>query len=292
MRRFLRAVAAAFTLAVGSAGSVSAVAIVQKSPVQRAISADVVVVGKVSAIEKDLVEVTQAPGAPKLAYKIAVVKIEAALAGADGLTHIKVGFVPPLPVDRTKPPPPGIKPPIRRQPVELKEGQELLLFLVKHPEGGFYAIPAMSPPVDLGVEDAKKEIENVKKVTAVVADPLKALKSEKAEERYFAAIVMVMRYRSYPEFGRGVVDQLPIAADESRLLLKALAEGDWSSVDRNAPNGLQAFSSLALNDKDGWMPPKIQSGENYNKVVQVAFLKWLDGPGKDYQIKKIVPKKQ
>ena len=64
------------------------------TPVQRALAADTVVVGKVTAIEADPVEVAGRDGAPAVKYTVAVIKVDTALVGAAGLTHLKVGFVP------------------------------------------------------------------------------------------------------------------------------------------------------------------------------------------------------
>jgi hypothetical protein len=277
--------------------------IAQKSPTQRALSAEVVVVGKVTAVEKDAVEAAPFPGSPqKVPYKVAVVKVETALAGAGNVTHIKVGFVPPppAPAPEVAPAPGGglrARPPIRRGFAlpELKEGQEFLFFLTKHPDAGFYVMPPMSPPVDAKGDEGKKEVAAVKKVLAVVADPAAALKADTAAARYLAAATLVTKYRSFPEQG-GAVEQVAIGADESKLILQALAEGDWTKFDRAAPNGMQAFYSLGLTDKDGWVAPKPvpakpgQSPVNFNQVTKDAFVKWLAGPGKDYQIKRVVAK--
>jgi len=312
MRLSLRATAGAAVAAAAVAlvaAPAPALMIAMKPPVQRAITADVVVVGKVAKIEKDLVEVPApfAGAKDKQKYKIAVVTVETGLAGADKVKEIRVGiFQPPKP-DPVKPQPGGgpvgpvVRPPRGpAAPIELKEGQELLLFVSKHPNADFYIITGMSPPVDLKDEQGKKDLEAVKKVTDVLADPTKALKSDKADARAEAAAIMITKYRSYPEFG-GEVDQVPIPADESKLLLKALTEADWSNqIVRpgvgNTPNPLQAFYSLGLDRKDGWVPPAIvnQPGAppiDYGAVQKDAFVKWLDGPGKNYQIKKVVPKK-
>jgi hypothetical protein len=276
---------------------------------QRAVAADVVVVGKVTAIEKDTVDAPQFPGAKdKVAYKVAVVKIQTNLAGANNMTHIKIGFVPPPP---PQPAPPGAVPvqpgvirpgvrPIRpgMQVPELKEGQEMLFFLTKHFAADFYVMPAMNTPVDVATDAGKKEIEAVKKVTDLLADPMKGLKSDKADVRAETAAVMVMKYRSYPEFA-AQVDHVAINAEESKLVLKAIAEGEWKAVRANpsAPNAYQAFSMLGLTEADGYkqpMFPRPQPGQppvDFAAMQKEAFVKWLDGPGKDYRIKKLVAKK-
>ena len=296
----MRRIFAALLIAGSTASLSPALMIAMRPPAQRAISAEAVVIGKVTAIEKDPIDATPFPGAPnKLAFKIAVVQVETSLAGANNVTHIKIGFIPPAPQAVDQPVKPGlVRPPIRRGPIatELKVGQEFVFFLVKHPDANFYVMPNMSPPLDVKAEETKKDIESLKKVLAVVGDPGKALEADKANDRAFAAAVMASKYRSYPDAG-GEVDQVPIPAAESKLILKGLAEGNWTKLD-GAPNAMQVFYSLGLTEKDGWVAPKAaqpQPGQppaNYNEFTQKAFVKWLDGPGKDYSIKKIVPKKK
>jgi hypothetical protein len=281
--------------------------IAMRTPAQRATSADVIVVGKVTAIEKEMAEAQPFPGAPnKVPHKVAVVKIETNLAGAANITHIKIGFIPPAKPDPTAPPPArggGIRP-IRRGPVvpELKEGQEMLFFLTKHPAGDFYIMPAMSPPIEVKGDQWKKELEAVKRVTTVLADPMKGLKSDKADVRAETAAVMVMKYRTYPDFATEV-DQVPINAEESQLILKGLAEAEWNQNIRavppggGSPNALQAFYQLGLTEKDGWKQPVFpqpkpgQPPVDFGAIQKQAFGEWLAGPGKDYVIKKFVVKK-
>jgi hypothetical protein len=295
MRRLL---ASLFVAGLVVAAPAPAKLVAVKSPAQRVFSAEIVVVGKVTAIEKETVEAAPLAGSPtKLQYKVAVVQIETALSGANNVTHIKVGFIPPPP---PLPPQPGVvRPAIRPAPMlpELKEGQEFIFLLSKHGEANFYVMTAMSPPVDVKSDEAKKDIEAMKKVLAVTADPMKSLKAEKAADRGFAAVALIGKYRAYPD-SHGEVEQEPISAEESKLILKGLTEADWTKFDRNAPNGMQAFYSLGVMDTDGWVPPKatpVQPGQppaNFNLMTKDAFVKWLDGPGKDYRIKRIITKKK
>ena len=308
MPKYLFATAA---LVVG-VGSADALMIAMRPAPQRAVTAEVVVVGKVTAVEKDAVEALapHAGAKEKIEYRVAVVKIDSALSGAANLTHIKVG----VPVPKPQPAPPALVPPgggpavrplrpIRPgfQPPELKVGQEWLLFLSKHPAADFYVIPSMSLPVDVKTDTGKQELGAVKKVTEVLADPMKHLKSDKADVRLLTATTMVTRYRAYPDAG-GEVSEAPIGAEESKLILKALVEGDWSNKVRPgrggdlAANPITAFYQLGLSDADGWkqpMFPRPQPGQppvDFNALVKAEFVKWLDGPGKEYRIKKLVPK--
>lgn len=246
------------------------------NPVQRALTAEVVITGKVTAIEKDAVEVEEVKDSPKVAYKIAVIKVESSLAGAANTTHVKVGF-------------PANARPGRGRIIALEENQEGLFFLSKHPSGQFHTFNWMSVPVEATAEDYKASVTNVKKALAVVADSSKALKSEKAEERSFAAIAMILKYRTAPQSG-GEVGLEKIPVEESKLILKGLADADWSKPDPSLPPPANAFYLLGLTEENGWVQPKVQPGADFNEELRKAFVKWLDGAGKDYRISKYVRK--
>ncbi len=297
MRAFLR-VAALVVLAVTADNALACKMAPPIAPARRAIMTETVVVGKVTGFEKELVQAAPYPGVKeKVGYKVATIKIDAGLIGAENMKEIKVGFLAPAKADPNGPAG-GIRAveSCGHQSVELKEGQELILFLVKHQSGVFYMIPGGTPPVDLKTEQGKKDLESVKNVAAILADPMKGLKSDKPETRAEAATVMLLKHRNYPVLG-GEVDQLAIGADESKLLLKALTEGNWSTLNVrfDSPTPLQAFQMLGLNAKDGWVEPVIVNAPgapqvDYGAIQKDAFTKWLEGAGKDYQIKNLVPK--
>lgn len=304
MLTFLRA-AALIIAAVSTADNALACKVAPASPpARRAIMTETVVVGKVTGFEKELVQAAQYPGVKeKVGYKIATVKIDAGLIGAANMKEIKVGFVAPAKPDSNAPAG-GVRvvESCGHQPVfELKESQELILFLVKHQSGDFHVIPGGVPPVDLKSGDqAKKDLESVKNVAAILTDPsMAALQSYTPEVRAEAAAVRVLKHRNYPVLG-GEVDQVAIEAGENELLLKGLTQGDWSIQNARfdaPPSPLQAFQSLNLTDKDGWIAPVIVNAPgappvDYGLVQKDAFRKWLAGPGKNYQIKKTVPKTQ
>lgn len=249
---------------------------------QRAMKAEVVVAGKVASIEKDLVELRGANGELEREFRIALVKVETALKGANGLTHIKVGFTPPAP------PAVANRPSTRRvdwAARELKEGQELLLFLTPHPRAGFYVMEFQTPPIDLANDEGKKSMDQVKKALAVIADPKAALTAAKAEDRYHATCIMLMHYRQYPR-GTGKHQQEPIDADENRLILKGLLDGDWSAAANDTPGGTTAIGLLGLGAKDGFNFTKVPPGQKPATAFQQAYEKWLKGPGQNYVIKR------
>jgi hypothetical protein len=127
----------------------------------------------------------------------------------------------------------------------------------------------------------------------VLADPTKHLKAEKADDRFFAAATLLVKYRTYPE-GAADVDQVKVSAEESRLILKAIADApDWGRPGKFPMSATQLMNSLALTDKDGWKSPMLRPGvaEDLNRLFKDAFAAWLDSAGKDYRITKMVAKK-
>ncbi len=264
------------------------------NPVQKLVRADAVVVGKITAIEKDTVNASQYPGAPnQVEYKVAVLKVDEPILGANNLTHIKIGFIPPPPTPPADPAvPPGRPGRGGLPPVNIAVGVEGLFYLTKHHSGQFYTINPMMAPAEVKAENYDKELELAKKAAAALADPMKALKSNTADDRLFAATVLITKYRTYPE-GAQEIETVKIPAEENQLLLRAVAEGNWKpdSNDPNAPNAFMAFSLLGLNEKDGWKYPMVKPGEDFIEKTKEAFTNWLAGVGQNYQITKMVKKK-
>jgi hypothetical protein len=249
------------------------------APQQKAVLADVVVLGKVSAVEKDTVDAEPVAGAQKQTYKVAVIKVESGLVGAANATHVRAAFLAPPPVDPAAPLRFG------PEPVRLAEGQEGLFFLIRHHGGSFLVIDPLLAPLDTSAADYKDQLAVVKRVASVIAEPVKALKAEKAADRFFAATLLLNKYRTSITDARALgTKKLP--AEESQLILKALAEGNWSD------NGYQAFGLLDLTEKDGFRPPRPGPNENFVEKYKDAYVKWLDGPGKEYRVSKLVPKKK
>jgi hypothetical protein len=257
------------------------------SPTEKLVRSDVVAVGKVTAVEKDEVLAPQFPGATdKAAYKIAVVKIENGLVGANNITHVKIGFIP-----AAEGAPGGGRPGRGGYaPVNITKDMEALFYLKKHHSADFYTVEPIMAPTDTKDENYKAQLETVKKGAAVIADPMKALKAEKADDRMFAAALLVTKYRSYPE-NAPEVENVKIGADESKLILKAIAEGDWKKdQDGIAPHPYQAFSMLGLNKTSGFKFPQVKPGEDFITKSKETYIAWLADAGKDYQITKLVAK--
>jgi len=258
------------------------------TPLQRTFQADAVVVGKVTAIEDDLVEAPAEKGSEqKLAYKIAVVKVDSALVGAAGLTHVKIGFVPEA-VGGGKPVRPGLR---RGAVITLAERHEGCFFLRKHPTAAFYILSPMAPPLDATADNYAKQLDMVKKALAAVEAPAKSLQAEKADDRYFAAASLIAKYRTFPA-NAAEIEQVPVSQELSSLLLKALTERDWTKFEEGLPQPVQVMYSLGLNDNDGFKPAPFNGKGDYNAVMKAEFEKWLAGPGAKYAVKQIVLKEK
>jgi hypothetical protein len=252
---------------------------------EAALLAETVVVGQVAAVEKELVEAEDVrprtpttaaltvggrPAAPdnKTKYTVASVKIEDGLLMSKNVTHLKVGFA-------------------KGGGPELAVGEKYLLHLRKHPTEGFEVVAAGVAPVSAKDDKFKAAVAEVTKLSAVLKEPTTALKADKAADRSFAAAVLLTKYRTPPAGARNLTFE-EVDADESALLLKAIADGDWAG---GGPlNAFGALRMLGLTDKDGWVSPKATgnaAAEEYRK----AYTAWLADKGKGYRIKKLVAKK-
>ncbi len=251
-------------------------------PVARAVVVDVVCVGTVTAVETKPVQALPYPAAAvKVGYTVAVVKVADGIAGLKGATHIRVGFVPAVPIpDR------AIRRPVTR---EFKGGERAGLFLVKHPTADFYVMPERCPPLDPAGADFTRQIDQMKAAVKAVADPAAALKAPAATDRAFAARVLVAKYRTGSLTG-GEVEQAPVPAGESQLLLDVLGEMDWAKAEPTLAGPAALFQRLGATAADGWTPP-VLPGDEYGPAMKAAFDAWRAGPGAKFVVKKYVPKK-
>jgi hypothetical protein len=254
-------------------------ALVAPAPIPRRVAtADLILVGKVDGFGDKLEAVEAFPGADKKTeYQIARVKVEDTLLGKGG-KEIRVGFVP-----RTGPIRPG-----GYAGFQLSDGQECLLFLVKHPVGDFYIGQAYYDVITkAGNTNFNKDLDEVKHCVKLLADPKANLESKNADDRFLTAAMLVARYRSQRYFGKEV-KQEPIDAAQSKAILQALADADWTAkpVVGGFPLTPQnTFSSLALQAKDGWTPPKdIRDAKDFADAAK----KWLKDNADKYRIQRFV----
>jgi hypothetical protein len=267
---------------------------------QKMIAADAVVKGTVTSIEKETVELEQYPNGPKVAHCVAIIKLETALIGGKNVTHIKVVFPKPgeQPTGDNTDPPGAVARPIARPipgigrggfgPISLTEKQEGLFFLSKHPSSDlYYQINAGHRPLSATDENYQAELAEVIVAATAFADPLKALAAEKIEDRVQSALMLAFRYRSYPVNNQtGVIEEVEIPAEESKLILKVLLDADWAKTD-----ALKVSRILGLEPGQYGIPDvRAAEGENLAEVRKKTLTAWHAKFGDQFQVKKIVPK--
>jgi hypothetical protein len=100
-----------------------------------------------------------------------------------------------------------------------------------------------------------------------------------------------MQYRTF----QGGPSTAPIAAEENRLILKALAEADWDMSKYTGPmqqlNPLAIFNRLGISQQDGYKQPQPQQGQDYQKAITQAMKSWLQKNADTYRIQKFLPGK-
>lgn len=276
----LIALAALSSLALLSSPAVAKVIFRPTAPTGQAFEAELIVVGKVQEVEKDLAKVSEYPGGPKVPFQIVSVKVSETLGLAKGLTHVRIGFVPKEGRDAD-----------RRFEVihNLVEGQEGCFFLMKHPEADFYVQFPNGSQLLSSQNDYYKQLGTIKKITKALSEPLTALKAKDAADRQITACALVMKYRSHPEgLKGGPITPEPIPAEESKLILTALSEMEWGQFGPEGFSSLdRTFWMLGLKASDGWTPPppKVQ---NDPKLMTAAVTKWLKENAEKYRIQRMI----
>lgn len=293
------ALACTFLLAVAAPAKALRIAVPVSNPTQQAITADVIVVGKVTEIEKDVVEAAQFPGQPqKAAFQVGVVKVNENILGAKGLTTLRVGF---LPAPKVVPQPdggPALGRPIRRpfpgQQASLSEGQEGCFFLNKHHEGDFYVMQQFSLPLNKKAADFDKQLESVKKIVKTFEDPMAGLKAKDAADRQLAAHVLIQKYRLYPPNATKQPKQEDIPADQSKLILQIMSEMEWNKFDPKTSVSLpNMFNLLEIQQgQHGFNPPRPQPNQPVDANAYGTYVqKWLKENAEKYRIQKRVVSK-
>ena len=306
MKRHLSWSAAVLTAAVlGHAGLAEAKALLialPPKPAMQAVQADVVVIGKVIEIEKDTVDASPYKGAPKeqkVAFKIAVLKIEDPLVGARGLTQLRVGFLadaaPTAPVLVDQPQIAIARRPIRPGfgPVALTAGMEGVFLLTPHHDGDFHVVVNNGAPLLKKDDNYAKELETIKKIAGAIDDPVAALKSKDKADRAVAAQTILTRYRGRPLAGKVVEEDIP--AEENKLLVQALAElpwvpegNDYAKPSRSSLWGFLQAEKLGFKQPVFRQPVPGAPAPDFNKQWEEATNDFLKANGEKIKIKKLV----
>jgi len=226
----------------------------------RIAQSDIVVLGRVVALEPKDVEAVFSSETPyRLDYRIAVVKVHEVIHGQKDVKELRLGFVSPdqdRKVDKAGKAMTKLSHHLDFGPV--KVGQDGLFFLRKHHQDNFYVHFVLFGGF-LSKSDAPefaKNLENARRLSKVLEHPLEALKSDNAQNRFLAAMMLINRYR--PNSAKASkLPQKAIDAEESKLLLKILAEADWKDVDVDIypPHPYRVFLQLGVIRTDGYDPP-------------------------------------
>lgn len=242
-------------------------------PVLTTATSDAVVVGTITAVEDDLVKIKSHPDAKtEDEYRVLVVKVDDAIQGVKNTTHIRIAM-PAAEYQRTSQ---------TYQP----EGK-FLFFLAKHSTTELLLPSSNQQPVNLADKKADEFIRRSKLVGAAIKDPMTALKAKEKDDRVLAAIGLVTYYRRHAGTNHETAYR---PADESKLILEVLAEGDWTNGRTPDEGGVYSLT-LGMNLEDfGWHALG-KTGANPAAEYQEAFKKWLTDKGRDARVKQFVPKK-
>jgi hypothetical protein len=240
------------------------------SPQARFLAAEVVVAGRVIAVEDQNVAALPFATAQKdVEYTVAIVHVTRTFKGAPGNERIRVGLMAPHQ---------GLRP-----------GQEVLLFLTRHFEEPFF-IP-LSGRFDYAISkdnnpDFDRQLAQHERWAKAWNDPAAALTAKDQTERLHAAIMAVERHRLFqPAIHRAAGRMQPLDAVRSEQILRALAEVDWA---RGGPDfrmsPWRAFNMLGATAKDGWSP---QPGWNTQQLTEAAR-RWLGEHATTFRIAALV----
>lgn len=241
----------------------------------RVATADIVIVGKVTAIEDKTTLVAPFPGAKnKTEYKVAVVSVSDALLAPKGTKSIRLGFVPIRAGVFVSPP-----------PFQASVGQEGCFFLSKHADADIYVASGQLIFIDNKGDTFDKDLALIKRCTRILNDPNAALKGKDADDRFLAAGMLVAQYRTRKSPNAKTE---PIDAEQSKLILQALAAADWTpSTDHMRLSPLMVLYRLPLTAKDGWAPPGTDA-----KAIAAYAPQWLNEHAGTYRIERFAAEKK
>jgi hypothetical protein len=276
---------------VGICVSARAMMIAPQPGPLRLVQADAALVGRVLALEDQDVEAIPGPGATaKVKYRVALVKVSETLKGLDKKDKdkdtVRIAFFAPAAPQPVQPGKPIlIRPGLRRPGLTLQAGQEGLFYVKKHATESFYVAEGpYSFTNKENKENFAKEVQDGKKAVKLLANPKAGLKSKEAKDRLLTAGLLLGQYRQWTAPNPKTE---PIDAEESKLILAAIAEGDWNQPFRfGEMSPMQLFNQLGLTEKDGWKPPQqVRNPQDFPNAAR----EWLREHRDSYRIQRVVP---
>ena len=235
-----------------------------RSPLERFNAAEWVVVGKVTHYEDRTVKALPYPGAKEeQEFALAELEVGTSIKGADGLTHIRIG----LNLAQTLP-----------------VGKEACYFLNPHFEEAFCVMPGRFgvPILRENNPGFDKEVREFQRWGRLLKDPMTGLTSDDADERFLTAALLINQYRTFrPGFHAQSAKTEEIDAKQSKLILMALAEADWSKASfDNTVTAQGLFFQLGASEKDGWQPHRDQDAKGF----EIAAKNWLKEHAETFRV--------
>jgi hypothetical protein len=231
-------------------------------------------VGKVVATEPIDIEAKNANG-QTITYRIVVVEVSDLIVGLDKETkRVRVGY----PLGQGTPP---------------GEKVTCLFKVNEHADEKFYVANANQTPHIIST-NAKfaTDVKACKQSMDVLANPIGALKAEKKQDRYMAAAILVANYRNPVNPTGAPVKSVKIGVEESELILKAIADGNWTAkttgFGTKTANAVvtpgELFGQLGITEADGFDSAKLTTVADRNAAMKT----WLEENAGKYSINKLV----
>jgi hypothetical protein len=269
---------------LASCSDASAVVPLTSPPIPKRVAlADLIVEGKVTAVEDDLVDASamvKIPGvAQNVSYRVAKVSINSVLLGGKkGDKTVRVGvFQPAAKAGEVRP--------TRPAKMKFAVDQEGCFILCKHPDEAFYVVQEPYEFLNKAkTADYDKERALVKKCVQLLSESADGLEAKDGEDRLLAAAMQIFRYRTPRVVYANEPKTAPIDAVQSKRILTVLVEADWTEPKTpSAMAPLSLFLYIGLTQKDGWKAP------NDLKALPDAAQEWLKKNAGEYRIRRYVP---
>jgi hypothetical protein len=172
-----------------------------------------------------------------------------------------------------------------------------VFFLKRHHAGDFFVNFSLSDGLSRGVPkgggfgtsgDYDRQVRAVRAMVKMLEDPVTTLQGKNDADRYLGLTMLIEHYRSL-----GVKDprseEKPVDPKVSKLLLKVLAEADWSwkpsRLGCYPPHPSQLFQQLGVTKKDDYDPPT-----DDGRKTDVATKRWLVDHQETYSVKRFTLK--
>lgn len=159
-------------------------------------------------------------------------------------------------------------------------GKEGHFFLAKHHSGAFYT-PLGGTFTAKDHTSYEDEVKKTKRYLKLLEKPKESLRAKDPADRFTAAVLLLARYRNVPDVSN---KKEPIDAEQSKLILRAIAEADWGRDSRKPVHPMTVYRWLDEVKEREVPPPGIRSLEEYYGSIR----DWLRKNQDTYRIQRYV----